>query len=203
MSSLSQCAHRRILPMWIGARTANSSLVGSGKSGCFCAKPTERTHKVNTKKRKGLRAHSSLVGNNQWICSFSGWKSTLVSQTGLDFGLSGWWGEAYFKHFIFFFLSPLLLYKMTGFRSPNTLRLKPSCSSGRTPDLKPFKSASSVQWIVTLSVSFGIRNRYSRIFFRNCNDIFPRCPHKYAIWLDEVGLVQLHAFLAGALLQLK
>lgn len=120
---------------------------GAGQSGghweewkLLCRGCRLSTTKVN-KQRKGLCAHSYTDLQLAWC------ESTLVSQTGgMEFGLSGWRRAAYFKHsavrFLYFFSHPL--HKMPGFRSSYFVQFKPGCSFGRTPDLQPLKSASSV-----------------------------------------------------------
>lgn len=112
------------------------------------------TTKVNkSEQREGLCARSSVVREIQWICRLP--ESTLVSRTGVRTERLIKKKKRknrilYFKHsavhlLSLFFFSPHHLHKMPGFRSSYSVQFKPGCSFGRTPDLQPLKSASSVQ----------------------------------------------------------
>lgn len=135
------------------------------------------------------------------------WESTLLWEMGLDFGLSGWREEAYFKHSVFhcLFLFLLLLFAKCQDFVHHTL---PSSSQAanlegrQTSSLSYLQVQSNKLWhcLSALELEIDTREKGRIVFPSEFLRSSSSYPYKYAVWLDSGGLVQLHAFLAGAAL---
>lgn len=166
--------------------------------------------KVNEReKRRGLCAQSPLVGEIQRICGMPGWM-------WIHSGIADWTGlRADEKKptlntplFLFsFFVSPLSFPPSSQNARISFIILCPVQArlliwkDARPPASQICKfSPINCDIVCQPWNKESILKQKDAVFFRNFNDLFPGYPYKYALWLDWLGLVQLHAFLAGAAL---